>query len=204
MLSLDDTQAQDTYRLQALLATLQAYPRAKRFLRTQGRTAEQVETLPALQAVFLYEVHQYDVAYDNLLKLTGLPYHQAAPLARGMAARLKAESAGSGRSTLAALLVPAVEKVLAASPRIERKIAALRCVEALRLHAATHEGRLPASLNEVTEVPLPLDPWTGKAFDYRLNQGKAVLSGPPLAGEKPGPSNSIRYELTIRTSKGEK
>jgi hypothetical protein len=204
MLALDDEQARDPYHLHGLLAALRAYPRAKHFLRTQGRTAEQVEALPALQAVFLYEVHQYDVAYDQLLKVTGLPYYQAAPLARDMAARLKAESAGSGRSTLAALLVPGVDKVLAASPRIERKIAALRCVEALRLHAAAHGGRLPVSLEEVTEVPLPLDPWTGKAFAYRLDKDKAVLSGPPLAGEKPGPNNCFRYELTIRTSKGEK
>src|SRR5262249_12962990 len=54
----------------------------------------------------------------------------------------------------------------------------------------------PAALGEVTEVPVPLDPLTGKPFVYRLAGGKATLYGPPPAGEQPGPSNSLSYELT--------
>jgi hypothetical protein len=203
MLSLDDSRREPS-QLMPLLSALRAYPEAKRFLREQGRTPEQIEAMPALQAVFLYEVHHYDVIYDDLLKWTGLPYYQAVPHVHRVMERMKAERAATGGMTLASLLMPALEKVMAAPVRLERKVAALRTIEALRLYAAAHGGKLPARLEDVTEVPLPLDPWTGKAFRYRLEDGKATLSGEPLGGEAPGQSNTIRYELTIRTEKGEK
>jgi hypothetical protein len=185
-----------------LLVALKTYPRAKRFLRHRGRSAREVEAMPALQAVYLYEIHQYDVAYDDLRKWASLPYAEAAPHIHRAAQRAKERSKREALSTLAALLLPAVDKVLAAPVRVERKVAALRCVEALRLHAAAHGGKLPAKLADVTEVPIPLDPRTGKAFAYRLEGNKATLTGPAPAGEKPNQSNTIRYELTVRTEKG--
>ena len=38
---------------------------------------------------------------------------------------------------------------------LKRKIQAQRIVEAVRHHLATHEGKLPASLNEIKDVPNP-------------------------------------------------
>jgi hypothetical protein len=185
-----------------LVVALKAYPRAKRFLRASGRSAEQVEAMPALQAVFLYELHHYDVVYDDLRKWASLPYAEAAPHLRRAAERARARMKQEGDAPLAAVLLPALEKVLAAPVRLDRKVAALRCVEALRLHAAAHGGKLPARLAEVTEVPLPLDPLTGKPFEYRAEGDKATLTGPAPAGEKPTATNSVRYELTMRTAKG--
>jgi hypothetical protein len=187
-----------------LVTVLRTYPAAKRFLREQGRTPEQIEAMPALQAVFLYEIAQYDVAYDDLRKWTELPYHEAAPQVLRVEERLKAERVAGEPRTIAILLVSAVGKVMAAPARLERKIAALRCIEAVRLHAAAHGGKLPARLEEVTEVPIPLDPWTGKPFSYTLADGKATLSGSGQPGEMPSRTNTLRYELTIRNEKEEK
>jgi hypothetical protein len=186
-----------------LLVALKTYPRAKRFLRQRGRSAQEVEAMPALQAVYLYEIHQYDVAYDDLRKWASVPYAEAAPHIRRAAQQAKDRSKQEAGATLAALLLPAIDRVLAAPVRVERKVAALRCVEALRLHAAAHGGKLPATLAEVTAVPIPLDPRTGKPFAYRLEGNRAVLTGPTPAGEKANANNTIRYELTLRTAKGE-
>jgi hypothetical protein len=205
MLSLGDGQQKDPWNLEPLLAALRAYPAAKRMLREQGRSAEQIEAMPALQAVFLYEVNQYDLNYDELLKWLGLPYYEAAPQMHRAVQRFGSrEGLRSNRSTLARLILPAVEKVVAAPARVERKVAALRCVEALRLYAASHGGRLPEKLEEVSEVPLPRDPWTGKAFNYRLEGGKATLSGGPLPDQTPNAGNNFRYVLTLRPAKAEK
>jgi hypothetical protein len=178
---------------------LRVYPAAKRFLRARGRSAEEIERMPALQAVFLYEIHHYDVAYDDLRKWASLPYADAAPQLRRVIERAKRGASPSDRSTLPALLLPALGKVFAASARIDRKVAALRCVEALRLHAASKGGKLPATLDEVTEVPVPLDPWTGKAFEYKREGDKAVLTGPVAPDDEP--RNAVRYELTLRAAK---
>jgi hypothetical protein len=185
-----------------LVGALKIYPRAKRFLRQKGRSAAEVEAMPALRAVFLYEIHGYDVAYDDLRKWASLPYPEAAPHVQRAIERIKAQARQEGYPSLASELLPALHHVLAAPLRVDRKLAALRCVEALRLYAAAHGGKLPARLDDVTDVPIPLDPRTGKPFDYRQGGGQATLTGPAPAGEKADNRNTIRYELTVRTAKG--
>jgi hypothetical protein len=189
-------------KLGSLLLVMRAYPAAKRFLRAQGRSAEEIEKMPAAQAVFLYEVHNYDVAYSELRKWTSLPYAEAAPRIRQFQERLRDQTARGDRFTLTYALLPAIDSVLSAQARLDRKAAALRCVEALRLHAAAHGGKLPARLADITDVPIPLDPFTGKPFVYRLDGDRVTLSG--LPGEKDRPHFTLRYELTLRTAKEKK
>lgn len=54
---------------------------------------------------------------------------------------------------------------LNAQIQCDRRVAALRTIEALRLHAVSHDGKLPESLGHVTEVPIPDDPATGKPLE---------------------------------------
>jgi hypothetical protein len=91
-----------------------------------------------------------------------------------------------------------VSRAVPAAARLDRRVAALRCVEALRLYAAAHGGEPPARLADVHEVPVPADPVTGQPFDYRLEGDRAVLSAPPPPGEVPDARNSLRYELTFK------
>jgi hypothetical protein len=127
------------------------------------------------------------------------------PHLRRVHERLKeARSKQEAGTTLASLLLPAINKVLLAPIRVERKIAALRCVEALRMYAAAHGGKLPTSLDAVTDVPIPIDPRTGKPFEYRLEGDKAILTGPAQADDPPNVNNTLRYELTIRIPRREK
>ena len=74
----------------------------------------------------------------------------------------------------------------------DRKVAALRLVEALRLHAG-QKGSLPPSLDDVTCVPTPLNPMTGSPFDYRL-EGETVIITLPKSD---GIGWEERYEVTL-------
>ena len=97
--------------------------------------------------------------------------------------------------------MPAFGKVYLAWARIDRQLAGLRCVEAIRLHAATHGGNLPRALAEITDVPLPIDPITGKGMDawYKLEaDGMGVLEVPPPP-ETPIHDLGRRYELRPET-----
>ncbi len=94
-------------------------------------------------------------------------------------------------------VVPAVDRVALARARLERKFAGLRCVEAVRLYAAAHDGKLPGTLEEIKDVPVPSDPLTGRPFAYAVRDGRAVLTAPAPVGE-PSAENAWRYELTIR------
>ena len=94
-----------------------------------------------------------------------------------------------------AWLMPSVVQVKIAEARTDRKVAALRIIEALRMHASK-VGTLPDSLDAITLVPIPLDPITGKAFSYtRTGAGEtATLSAPPPRSGQPG----LTYRITLR------
>ncbi len=99
---------------------------------------------------------------------------------------------------LVGLLLPAVSKVIKAQLRLEWHIAGLRNAEALRMYAAGHNGQPPQKLADITEVPLPLDPFTGRDFEasYSLKNGKGTLEllrTSVLMGR--------RYELTAPSEK---
>jgi hypothetical protein len=96
-----------------------------------------------------------------------------------------------------AMLYPAVEKVHEAHVRVDRRLAQLRAVEAVRLHAAK-AGAVPKTLAEATTVPVPDDPATGKPFEYKADGETFMLSAPPPKGEQPNPSNAFEYMVTVR------
>ena len=79
---------------------------------------------------------------------------------------------------------------------LDRRIAMLRTIEALRIYAAAHGGQLPDSLDEVNDVPVPLDPGTGKPFEYHRDGATATLTSQIHVGSSE--TNGIRYRVTVR------
>jgi hypothetical protein len=87
----------------------------------------------------------------------------------------------------------------AATHRIEREIDALRVVEALRNYAAAHHSLLPDSLQQINEVPVPNDPFTGKPFHYELKEGLATIAAAGIKLSDPEREvGAIRYHIRIR------
>jgi hypothetical protein len=196
-----DSGKTDFSALSLAVVAAKIHPRAKQFLLKRGFSAAQVDDLPVVQVAFMYALAEYDRHFDNMVKWAQLPYWEARPGLLQAERELKLSKARlpeTGGIPLAELLIPACRKVVLSRARLDRRIAALRCVEAIRLHAAAHEGRLPAELSDIKEVPVPIDPITGKSFQYRLDGSAVVLSGPPPEGEQPAHDNSLRYEITLR------
>jgi hypothetical protein len=167
---------------------------ARRRLVETGLDAAKVKQFPAMQVVLLDEIQALAVLRDEVMKTMALPYWQA----EGVLARRRPTKAGDDEP-LGAVLLPAFMKVRRAQVRLDRHIALLRCVEALRLYAAAHQGRLPAKLADVG-VPLPVDPFTGKSFVYQFDKtgATAVLRGTPPQGMERSREFNVRYEVTIR------
>lgn len=187
-------------RLVGTLLTLRAYPEAKKALIAEGRKPEEVETLPTLQVVLIHSLHEYQRFGNDLFKWYSLPYWEARPRIEQTDERiLQAHRRLEGMPFIDVL--PAISKVVAASVRVDRRIAALRCIEAIRLYAAAHDGKLPASLDALTDVPIPIDPMIGKAFTYRITGERATLIAPPPPGEQAMTHNTVHYELTIHRQK---
>jgi hypothetical protein len=159
-----------------------------RLIRT-GQSDELVEKLPPLQVILLDERNEYEARRDERMKVLALAPWQIDALA-------DSNSAERGDGLFADLLPHVISDRLAQG-RLERRIALLRHLEALRLYAAEHDGRLPESLGQI-KVPLPPDPFTGKPFAYRTEKGTAQLSGPPPRGEENNACFHVRYEVTLQ------
>lgn len=84
-------------------------------------------------------------------------------------------ASGPGKGNPATVLLPALARAAFAHARLARELAALRTVEAVRLHAAAHAGQPPAELAKIDLVPVPADPVTGKPFGYRIDGKTFVL-----------------------------
>ena len=73
----------------------------------------------------------------------------------------------------------------------------LMTVEALRMHAANHDGKLPESLDQLDPVPAMPDPYTGKQFGFRIESidGRATVT---LTADVPASAEKLReYRIQI-------
>ena len=182
-----------------LATVMERYPQAKANLVEAGYPSAKVEVWPALYAVLLDQHHQYRALRDMAFKWTYVPYAQAA---EGLKESERAAS-GIWKYGLGSILInpfmntlPAIYRMVFLDGRLARDIAMLRCVEAIRMHAAENNGRLPSSLAEITSVPIPLDPLRGEPFEYERTGSKAILTSPaPPDGHV---RDGRRYEITLR------
>jgi hypothetical protein len=180
-------------------------PEAREALLSLGMPADQVQAMPPFQAVALAALRGWRNAWDEYVKWFRVPnfqraagYREAAHRYREALGRLDKLFFGGMVQDLEIGSPATLEKVHVGRERLERQFAALRCVEAIRLHAAGHAGKLPATLGDVKAVPIPLDPITGEPFEYTAQGDRATLSAPQPAGEKPSPTQLLTYEITLR------
>lgn len=178
-------------------------PAAREELIQRGWEAAVVEKMPAAQVLILRNVALHRETWDDQVKLFFVPYPMAVK---------ELQEAGERQKNLRTihrnrmdpiyqvfgLLYPAMDKVYHSHARVGRRIAQLRVVEAVRLHAALNNQQLPASLDEITAVPVPHDPWTLKPFEYRVEGNTFRLFAPAPAGETPAPHTAHEYVVTLR------
>jgi hypothetical protein len=150
---------------------------------------DRIDKFSPLQVVLLDEKHKYEAQRDERMKLLALETWQIDAL-RGA----EQEHAENG---LFADFLPRVVAARRKQAALEQRLALLRHVEALRLYAAGHEGKLPEKLAEIT-VPLPADPFTGKPFVYKKEGVVAQLCGGSPHGADKNRVYNVRYDVRIR------
>jgi len=88
------------------------------------------------------------------------------------------------------------EKVHRLMNRLDRHLAVLQCIEAIRFYAAEHNSKFPSRLNDIRKVVVPVDPSTLQPFVYSRTDSKAVLQMQTLKGATV--KDVTRYELTLK------
>ena len=153
--------------------------------------------MPSIQVVAIHSYRLYERARDEILKWAGLPYWQAAA---GMDESER--HPGVAWEQLKAgipfgVIIPAIHSAFLVPARVERRLNVVQYIEAIRLFAANHNGALPPSLEAITEAPVPIDPATGKFFDYRVEGSTASVTAPGPRGHENIPQFKIRYKLKL-------
>ncbi len=177
---------------------LSGYPKAKAGLRTFGYDQKAIDAMPPPKAMLLYSRLTYEDLRDEMFRWHYVPFWQAQV---GMQAAEQTLKSARDREIipLATLMLPAIQPVRVTEVRLQRDLAIVRTVEALRLHAAANQSKLPASLDQVTIAPIPIDPFTGKTPPYQLTDGVATLDY-PAAQDRPE-NEHIRVVVKLRTEK---
>jgi hypothetical protein len=182
-------------RIATGLAIQAKHESAIKYLTESGFPADRLRQWPPVLVAILHALVDYEEKLGRMQEAMDTPYWQAAPkiLALEEEMRPRGLTTPPGPAIpLARLLLPAVSKVLQANGRCERRLAALTTVEALRLHAR-RTGAWPKTLAEIDGVAIPIDPVTGKPFEYSLEGDLAILHGPRLTGKE-----SAQFELYYR------
>jgi 2-methylaconitate cis-trans-isomerase PrpF len=93
-------------------------------------------------------------------------------------------------------MAPAFDRIRLISKRLENNLNGLQCVEAIRHYAASHDGQLPENLSDISQMEIPKDVMSGKAFEYRRTSAGAVLkSVMPQGG---GPKDMVNYVIVLK------
>jgi len=175
-------------RMKTTAMIMRSYPIAKRELINAGYDRGRIEQMPVGQVVAIYarDCHQYVI--DESLKWVSIPFAEGFKRANESIEQLKRDEYMIGGTTSVPARDPllinsrlgyAGTHILEASNRSRRTLAALMAIEAIRMHAAGNGGKLPASLSEISVVPVPLNPATDRPFPYRVVDQRAELLIPP-------------------------
>ncbi len=176
-----DTRTKDPQKMAAIRKRLVEF----------GLAESRLDALPLEQLVLLDEERELRTRFDEIAKIMKFPAWQFESLME------KSEAVKHDKMVLADTLLPAQRPVRHALARLEQRIAMLRHVEALRMHAAEHDGAFPAKLSDIS-LPLPVDPITNKPFIYELTGKTVQLRGTPPKGAEDNRFFRIHYEITLK------
>ncbi len=152
-----------------------AYPIAREGLVERSHPRSDIDDMAPAQVVIMYMLETYAELRDEVFKWFHVPYWQAHEAIQKALNHVQATERQRKVMPLASLMLPAVGACHLRIAELQRRLDALRCIEAIRLYADTHDGKLPENLDDITEVPIPVNPVTGKLFGYHMEGETAVL-----------------------------
>jgi len=164
---------------------------------------DSVEKMAVGQVLAIYMERNYRHTAEDWEKIWYVPFAEMPKIAEAVDKRLAAAhplGTSDDREIIpmAALLLPSIQATRNAQVRLERQVAAIRVIEALRMYAAEHNSELPDSLEKITSAPVPMNPATDKPFEYRLDGNTAVLTLPKTDGLNNG---NCQFEIRIAAGK---
>jgi hypothetical protein len=156
--------------------------------------SKRVQQMSDAEAAVRWFAARHRALSQEITATMSLSPKAALPKLKKLQAKIDALRKEQRLETVLILTVPL--KYYVVLRRNERRIAMLRVVEGLRHYAATHDGKLPEKLGDLTDTPAPHDPLLEKPFAYTLEEGVATLSAEGIeVGEKKLAAYSYRIQV---------
>lgn len=160
--------------------TIRCYPIAKQLLLNDGMPPNELEAMPSIQVVAIARSRISNWMLDELekgLRLNDLECQKYFAKLESRVADHPFNTAFISELSLTPSLdvtLAPIQQLLQSTSYLQRKRCAFQVIEAIRLHLGA-TGELPKSLDEITIVPVPLNPETGKPFRYEFKDKEAKL-----------------------------
>jgi hypothetical protein len=157
---------------------LGTYSSAKGRLIADGFDRNRVEQMPVGQVIAIDTAREFRRIADEFEKWWYVPFRESRDRETKVEDELRGIKLDGGYGkVLAGLLLPAVSAARAAQERNGWQLEGLRTIEAIRMHAAK-TGEVPARLEDIEVVPLPINRATGKLYQYQRVGDTAVVDLP--------------------------
>jgi hypothetical protein len=173
---------------------IERYDDYKKVLLDQGRPKEKVEAMSYVEVTLLAELKKNEEMFDDQLKWYNEPFYKAGDALDALAKAVEEQPRGKYVLPLNFSSLDALRSRV----KMERRIDFLRCLEAVRAYAAAHDGKAPGSLADVKELPIPIDPVTGKAFVYKEEGDTVTLESPEVPRQRRPYFDDLALEFTIK------
>lgn len=167
------------------------YCAARQYLSSIGVRIDTIDQMPVESLLAINWINEAQAWNDDVYKWLALPYWQSHAAIEKAEETLAANDSAQANPLMS--FSPGVAAALKQIVHVERQRAMLQTIEAIRAYAKLHLGKLPQSLNDLTETPVPLDPMTGKPFQYRADRTSATLA-PDEEEAKP----TITFQIQFR------
>jgi len=178
-------------RVAKWMVTVAHYCAARQYLSSVGVQNDALDQMPAESLLAIDWIHEAQTWNDDVYKWLALPYWQSHAAIEKAEENLAASESAQANPLMS--FSPGVAAALKQIAQVERQRAMLQTIEAIRAYAKLHSGKLPQSLDDLTETPAPRDPMTGKAFEYRADGTSATL-----AADEGDAKTSIAYHIQLR------
>ena len=153
-----------------------SYQPAKQRLLQKGLSEEAIEAFSTYQIVVPFILEEIKRTYDLLSVEASMPVANT-PAAFNFDEHVMnlSRNPRSSADNLLALITPATRAARTAFTRQTQTLDLLKIVEAIRYFSALH-GKLPASLDEITELAVPkMCPITATPYRYSVSGNTAVI-----------------------------
>ena len=152
---------------------------AKSRLKHLGRTTIELKRMPPeriLALDTLYEIRRIMSKYGKAYLLPSSVRTDAMANENMELEEFQKQNSHSIAVQVLSIVIPSANRVNHVELRQINSINRLMTLEALRMHAARHDGNLPSSLRELDCVPAIPNPFDGKDYRYRVtNEEKSMV-----------------------------